>query len=170
VNRKAQGGESVREEETMIEKEGNLEEGEIPTDISATVDVEPRVEKPKVASKSAEEEYYIGECLLDNVIDPEMNVVVDDGQHLAASQRSNTLIIDLCDVFDEVGYDDMIDAMMKEIPTVPQPVPDQPAQTLPLTIMGDIPLPRRWERWTRVFEPFLEESEKKKSLHTGFDH
>lgn len=51
-----QGGESVREDETML-KEGEIE-GEIPV----AVVVDPTVEKPEDASISTEEEVCFGEC------------------------------------------------------------------------------------------------------------
>lgn len=101
--------------------------------------------------------------LIDKAYGLDEDANVTEALHLEVSQRTDKLLKELCGVYDLVGMEDMFDDLediLDERPDYMPCVPEKASEK-----KGDKPMERSWERWTRVFEPYLEESGNKILAH-----
>jgi hypothetical protein len=125
---------------------------------TVAVDVEPRVEKPTVASTSTDVVH--DDAWYDQLFDDLNYRRTDKEIQERAIRRADVLIRDICDVHQDVQFDFDFeecdsDGEGYKGDDVPDLMSDRPRRT------GKEPRETEWERYTRVTVPYVEEAHKK---------
>ena len=134
-----------------------VEESDLFVEDAIAIDVESRVENPTTDSTSIVVLYT--DDLFDKLFDDLNNHVLDEAIHNDAVKKADVLVNDICDVHKDVDYDFDFEELDSggegyKRDDVPNFMPRRVRKT-----RNELK-ETKWERYTRLLDPYVEESTK----------